>query len=197
MSAKPDSPHSSALSFSTQAGLAEWLKNHHDSQPELWIKVYKKGSRIVSINWAEIVTEVLCWGWIDGVKKSLGAEAYLQRITPRTNNSSWSKRNTEHVERLIAEGKMMAPGLVQVEAAKADGRWEAAYAPASEMPFPEDFLGALQKNPNALQFFETLGKSSRYVIAYALSTAKKPETRDRRFQKYLAMIERGEKPSFF
>ena len=148
------------------------------------------------MSWNDVVIETLCWGWIDGVKKSLDDEAYLQRITPRTAKSNWSKRNTEHVERLINEGRMEEPGLTQVRAAKADGRWENAYPPASELKVPADFLAALQRKPKAKLFFETLNKSSQYVISYGLTTAKKPETRQRRFEKFMDMLVRQEKPDF-
>jgi uncharacterized protein YdeI (YjbR/CyaY-like superfamily) len=139
------------------------------------------------------VIETLCWGWIDGVKKSLDDQAYLQRITPRRIRSSWSKRNTEHIERLIIEGRMEEPGLVHVRAAKADGRWENAYS-VSEMRVPADFMAALDSRPKAKQFYETLTKSNRYAIAYGLESAKKPETRQRRFQKFMDMLIREEKP---
>ena len=181
-------------SFTTPEELAEWLASNHDSADELWVKVYKKASDTPSVTWNEIVVETLCWGWIDGMKKSLGDDAYLQRITPRKARSSWSKRNREHAERLIAEGRMQDAGLARVEAAKADGRWEAAYAPQSEMTVPDDFIAALKGD--AKRFYETLNKSSRYAIAYGLTTAKKPETRERRKQKFLDMLARGEEPGF-
>ena len=128
-----------------------------------------------------------------GVKKSIDDEAYLQRITPRKANSNWSKRNTEHVERLISEGRMMESGLKLIRAAKADGRWENAYV-VSEMEVPADFLAALDSEPKAKQFFETLNKSSRYSIAYGLTSAKKSETRQRRYTKYMDMLLNEEKP---
>ncbi|MDF1815088.1 MAG: YdeI/OmpD-associated family protein [Verrucomicrobiales bacterium] len=145
------------------------------------------------MNWNDVVIEILCWGWIDGVKKSLDDQAYLQRITPRRTGSNWSKRNTEHVERLIVEGRMEEPGLVHVRAAKADGRWESAYV-VSEMTVPADFLAALESKPKVKQFYETLTKSHRYAIAYGLESAKKLETRQRRFQKFMDMLIREEKP---
>jgi uncharacterized protein YdeI (YjbR/CyaY-like superfamily) len=183
-------------SFETAQKLSEWLKGNHASSTELWVKVFKKGSGVLSVSWNEIVAETLCWGWIDGVKKSLGDEAYLQRITPRKARSQWSKRNTEHVERLISEGRMQEPGLVHIRAAKADGRWENAYAPASEMKVPDDFLAALGRLPKSKQYYDTLSKSSRYAIAYGLETAKKPETRVRRLKKFLDMLARHEEPGF-
>ena len=182
--------------FASTEDLGTWLEEHHAIERELWIKIYKKGTKIPSVTWSDVVIEALCWGWIDGVKKSLGAEAYLQRITPRNARSAWSRRNTEHAERLIQEGRMRKPGLAQVEAAKADGRWANAYAPASEMSVPEDFIAAVATNAKAQRVFETLNKTSRYAIAYGLTTAKRPETRQRRFDKFLGMLARGEKPDF-
>ena len=160
------------------------------------MKVFKKETGIPSVSWEQIVIETLCWGWIDGVKKSLDAQSYLQRITPRTARSQWSKKNTEHVERLIAEGRMQDAGLEQVRTAKADGRWQSAYAPPREMKVPTDFLEAVERNREVKRFYETLNKSSQYVIAYGLATAKKPETRQRRFEKFLDMLTRAEKPDF-
>lgn len=182
--------------FASPQELSQWLKANHAVESELWVKVYKKGVGVPSVSWDQIVIETLCWGWIDGVKKSLDGDTYLQRITPRKARSSWSKKNTEHVERLIVEGRMEEPGLVHVRAAKADGRWANAYAPAREMTVPADFLASLGSRPEAKRFFETLNKSNRYVIAYGLATAKKPETRQRRFEKFLDMLVRREKPDF-
>ena len=121
---------------------------------------------------------------IDGVKKSLNDQTYLQRITPRKARSSWLKMNTEHVERLIAEGRMEVPGLISVRAAKADSRWEDVYPPPSKAAVPPDFMAALADRPKAKRFFQTLDKSSPYAITYGLTTAKRPETRQRRFKKF-------------
>ena len=180
------------MSFATPKDLGEWLKVNHATESELWVKIFKKNTGIQSVTWNDVVIEILCWGWIDGVKKSIDDQAYLQRITPRTARSNWSKRNTEHVERLINEDRMKEPGLVHVRAAKADGRWENAYV-VSEIEVPADFIAALENQPIVKQFFETLNKSSRYVIAYGLTSAKKPETRQRRFTKYMTMLAHEEK----
>ena len=182
--------------FKLPKDLHKWLEANHDSESELWIKIFKKGSGVQSVTWGEVVIETLCWGWIDGMKKSLDDQAYLQRITPRKSGSHWSKINTKHVERLIKEGRMEESGLEHVRAAKADGRWENAYAPASEMKVPEDFLAALESKPKARKFYETLTKSNRYAIAYGLESAKKGETRERRFKKFMDMLMREEKPDF-
>jgi uncharacterized protein YdeI (YjbR/CyaY-like superfamily) len=188
---KPGAPKT--RTFKSPKELSKWLQVNHATESELLIKMFKKGSGIPSANWNEVVIEALCWGWIDGVKKSLDDQAYLQRITPRKARSNWSKRNTEHVDRLIIEGRMKEPGLVHVRAAKADGRWESAYA-ASEMKVPADFLAAMESMPKAKQFYETLTKSNRYVIAYGLESAKKSETRQRRFKKFMCMLINKEKP---
>ncbi|MBU3004703.1 YdeI/OmpD-associated family protein [Paraglaciecola arctica] len=172
------------LAFKLPIDLHNWLQKNHARQHELWVKIYKKGSGISSVSWEQVVIESLCWGWIDGVKKSLNDLAYLQRITPRRPKSIWSKRNTQHVERLITEGRMKEPGLVHVAAAKADGRWENAYR-VSEMQVPADFLAAVEHQPVAKQFFETLSKSNRNAIAYGLDSAKKPETRQKRFENFM------------
>jgi uncharacterized protein YdeI (YjbR/CyaY-like superfamily) len=181
--------------FITPKDLGQWFKVNHATESELWVKIFKKKIGIPSVTWDDVVIEALCWGWIDGIKKSIDKQAYLQRITPRKARSNWSKRNREHAERLISEGRMRESGLVHVRAAKADGRWENAYV-ASEVKVPEDFLAALESKPKAKRFFETLNKSSRHVIAYGLTSAKKPETRQRRFAKFMNMLVREEKPDF-
>jgi len=188
---KPDK--SKIMVFKSPTDLSRWLQANHTSESELWVKIFKKGSGVLSVNWNEVVIESLCWGWIDGIKKSLDDKAFLQRITPRKTRSNWSKRNIEHVERLIIEGRMKEAGIVHVRAAKADGRWDDAYS-VSEMNVPADFLAALENNPKVKCFYETLTKSNRYAIAYGLESAKKPETRQRRFKKFMDMLTREEKP---
>lgn len=181
------------MTFSEPQELGLWLKEHHSSEDELWVKIYKKSAKIQSVTWDDVVIESLCWGWIDGIKKSLDDKAYLQRITPRKARSNWSKRNTEHVERLISENRMQEAGLMHVRTAKEDGRWEAAYV-VSEMAVPDDFIAALDNEPTAKQFYEKLNKSYRYTIAYGLISAKKAETRQRRFDKFMTMLINEEKP---
>jgi uncharacterized protein YdeI (YjbR/CyaY-like superfamily) len=189
----PEPDKTRIRSFEDAPAFWQWLAQNHDSEPELWLKIYKKGSGQKTIDWEGAVIEALCWGWIDGIKKPLDDQAYLQRFTPRRPGSNWSKRNREHVERLMAEGRMQEPGLIHVRAAQADGRWQSAYAPASEMTMPEDFMAALEERPFAKAFFETLNRQNRYAIAYRLQTAKKPETRQKRFDSFLAMLEKEEK----
>ena len=189
----PEPDPARIMPFATPKDLGRWLKDNHATESELWVKLFKKKTGVPSVIWNEVVIETLCWGWIDGIKKTLDDQAYLQRITPRKIRSNWSKRNTEHVERLIVEGRMEAPGLVPVRAAKADGRWESAYV-VSEMKVPADFLAALDHRPKVKQFYEALTKSNLYAIAHGLESAKKPETRQRRFQKSMDMLIREEKP---
>jgi uncharacterized protein YdeI (YjbR/CyaY-like superfamily) len=187
----PEPDKTRIRAFADGPAFGQWLAQHHDSEPELWLKIYKKGSGQKTVDWEGAVIEALCWGWIDGIKKSLDDEAYLQRFTPRRPNSNWSKRNREHVERLVAEGRMQESGLIHVRAAQANGRWQAAYA-SSEMTVPEDFMAAVEERPLAKAFFETLNRQNRYAIAYGLQSAKKPETRQKRFDSFLAMLEKEE-----
>ena len=189
----PEPDPSNILPFESPADLGRWLMMHHATQRELWVKLFKKGTGIPSVTWDDVVTESLCWGWIDGVKKSLDDQAYIQRISPRKARSIWSKRNREQAERLISEGRMQESGLAHVRTARADGRWEKAYA-ASEMEVPADFLAALERTPKAKQFFEMLTKTSRYAIAYGLTSAKKPETRQRRFETFMDMLAHEKRP---
>lgn len=189
----PEPDPNRTQTFETPAEFGSWLAANHASEPEVWLKMYKKSSGQPSINWQEAVIEALCWGWIDGIRKSLDERAFLQRFTPRRKGSNWSKVNREHVERLVAESRMQEAGLVHVRAAQADGRWEAAYAPPSEMTMPEDFLAALAEHPKAKAYFETLNRQNLYAIGYRLQTAKKPETRQRRMEKILEMLEGGQK----
>ena len=188
----PEPDKTRIRSFEDAPAFWQWLARNHDCEPEVWLKIYKKGSGQKTIDWNRAVVEALCWGWIDGIKKSFDDQAYLQRFTPRRPGSNWSKRNREHVERLIAEGRMQEPGLLHVRAAQTDGRWESAYAPASEMTMPEDFLAALEERPSAKTFFETLSRQNQYAIAYRLQTARKPETRQKRLVSFLAMLEKEE-----
>lgn len=185
----PEATLATICAFEDSEAFAHWLTTHHQSENELWLKVYKKASGKKSITWNEAVIEALCWGWIDGIRKSLDAEAYLQRFTPRRPRSLWSKRNREHVEKLIATGRMQTAGMEQVKAAQADGRWESAYAPASEMEVPADFLAALETRPKAKAFFETLNRQNHFAIYYRLHTAKRAETRKKRFDQCLEMLD--------
>jgi uncharacterized protein YdeI (YjbR/CyaY-like superfamily) len=181
------------LAFKSAADLRAWLAKHHDHIDGLWLRIFKKASGKKTVTYAEALDEALCFGWIDGQRKSYCEDSFIQKITPRRPKSSWSKLNTQHVERLIKTGQMTSAGLAAVEAARADGRWLAAYDSHRTAAPPEDFLKALSRDKKAKAFFETLNKTNRYAIVYRLQTAKKPDTRERRLQTILAMMSRGEK----
>lgn len=157
------------------------------------MRIFKKGSGKTTITYAEALDQTLCYGWIDGQKQPHDEHSWLQKFTPRRAKSGWSRINTQHVERLTKAGQMTRAGLEAVEAAKADGRWQAAYDSPRDATPPEDFLKALGKDKKAKAFFETLNRANIYSIVYRLQTAKKPETRDRRMKLILEMLARGEK----
>ncbi len=179
--------------FATPDQLSLWLRENHATARELWVRIYKKSSGTASVTWEDCVVAGLMWGWIDGQRQPLDDVAYLQRLSPRRGKSTWSKKNCDHAERLMAEGLMQPAGLVHIEAAKADGRWEQAYAGSSEMVIPEDFLAALEVNPEAKAFFATLGRSTLFSIYFRLHTAKRPETRAKRMAGILEKLAQGEK----
>ncbi len=180
-------------SFDNPAEFCAWLKANHASSKELWLKIFKKSSGIPSVTWEEAVIEAIAWGWIDGLKKSHDEKAYFQRFTPRTKKSGWSKKNQGHAESLIKNGRMQKSGLKEVEAAKSDGRWEAAYTGSSDMEFPKDFLEILAGNNAAEIFFKTLNRTNLYSIYHRIHTAKSPQTRQNRIDKIMGMLARGEK----
>ena len=175
------------LAFRKAADWAAWLKEHPGA-PGLWLKIAKKESGTASITYPEAVEQALAWGWIDGQKKPLDAGAWLQKFTPRTARSPWSKINCAKAEALIAEGKMRPAGLREVERAKADGRWEQAYASQSKAEVPPDLATALAANARAARFFETLESHNRYAILYRVHTAKRPETRAARIAQFVRML---------
>jgi uncharacterized protein YdeI (YjbR/CyaY-like superfamily) len=181
------------IPFATSDAWVAWLAKNYTRQEGIWLQMYKKGSDVPTITYDQALDGALCYGWIDGQMKKFDEKSYLQKFTPRRPRSMWSKRNREYVARLIDAGLMREPGLKEIEAAKKDGRWNAAYDKPSDMPMPEDFLQALAKSPRAEIFFKTLNKANTYAIAWRLQTAKKPETRQKRFDMLLAMLERGEK----
>ena len=181
------------LAFATQAEWEAWLEAEHAGSDGVWIKFAKKASGVPSVAYAEAVEVALCYGWIDSLTKSLDDRFYLQKFTPRRARSKWSRVNRDKVETLAKQGRMKPAGLEQVEFAKADGRWEAAYAPPTSVEVPEDLQKALDAVPKAAEFFATLNKSNRFAIVYQVADAKKPETRVRRIEKFVAMMERGEK----
>jgi uncharacterized protein YdeI (YjbR/CyaY-like superfamily) len=186
-------PEQPIMTFTTAAEFRQWLTVHHADHPGIWLKIAKKASGIPSVTYAEALDEALCVGWIDGQKKTFDETAFLQKFTKRGKRSVWSKINVGHVGRLEKEGRMKPAGFAPVEAAKADGRWEAAYSGSSTAEMPEDFLAALEDEPDAKAFFTTLNKTQRYGFFFRISTAKKPETRSKRIAGFVAMLKRGEK----
>jgi uncharacterized protein YdeI (YjbR/CyaY-like superfamily) len=170
-----------------------WLDKEHASADGVWLKFAKKGSGVQTVAYAEAVDVALCYGWIDSLVNSLDERFYLQKFTPRRAKSRWSKINVEKIEALMKAGRMKPTGLEQVELAKADGRWDAAYSSPANVTEPADLKKALKANPKAAEFYATLNKSNRYAIIFQLEDAKKPETRVRRLEKFMAMLERGEK----
>ena len=178
--------------FSSSAEWEDWLEAEHRG-PGVWIKVAKKASGIESVTTAEALDVALCFGWIDSRREALDEQYFLQRYTPRRPRGRWSRINREKVERLTAEGRMRASGLAEVDRAKADGRWDAAYDGQRTATVPDDLERELEARPTAKAFFETLNSQNRYAILYRLDDAKKPETRARRLAKFVAMLEAGEK----
>jgi uncharacterized protein YdeI (YjbR/CyaY-like superfamily) len=189
MDPKPGEP---VEPFANPAAFERWLRKHHASASVVWLKMAKKKSGIPSINWTEAVDVALCFGWIDGQAKAFDETYVLQRFTPRGKRSKWSKLNRERVGRLIEAGRMQPAGLAEVERAKADGRWDAAYDPPSTAAVPEDLAKALAKNKKAKAFFALLNGTNRFAILHRLHDAKKPETRARRIEKFVEMLAKGE-----
>lgn len=179
--------------FPARSELEAWLGSNHGSSPGIWLKIAKKGSGVESVDYAEALELALCFGWIDSQKRGLDDSFFLQRFTPRRPRGKWSQVNRAKAEELIAAGAMRPAGLAEVEAAKEDGRWEAAYAGQRAATVPEDLRQELDRSPAAREFFDSLDAANRYSILYRLQEAKKPETRERRLRKYVAMLERGEK----
>ena len=180
------------LQLRSSSEFRKWLTANHRQSDGIWLRIFKKGSGERSVAYAEALDQALCFGWIDGQKQSHDDSSWLQRFTPRRPRSGWSKINTQHSERLVQAGRMRAAGQAEIDSAKKDGRWTAAYDSPSKSTFSEDFLAAVGRNKKAKAFFESLNKANRYAISYRLQTAKKPETRQRRMETILAMLARGE-----
>jgi uncharacterized protein YdeI (YjbR/CyaY-like superfamily) len=183
------------LAFASPEAWEAWLEREYATSDGVWLRFAKKGSGVESVAYAEAVEVGLCYGWIDSHTLSLDERFYLQKFTPRRARSKWSRINRDKVEELTRQGRMRPAGLAEVDRAKHDGRWEAAYAPPVSAEVPDDLQQALGANAKAAEFFSTLNKSNRYAILYQLQDAKKPETRTRRLEKFVAMLERGEKLS--
>jgi uncharacterized protein YdeI (YjbR/CyaY-like superfamily) len=181
-----------SIPFASPAEWEDWLEDNHALSDGVWIRMAKKNAGIESVRYPEVLESALCFGWIDARREALDERYFLQRFTPRRSRSKWSRINRETAERLIAEGRMRPAGLAEVERAKADGRWEAAYEGQKSITVPDDLRRELDARPRAAEFFAQLSSQNRYAILYRLQDAKKPETRARRLQTFVAMLEAGE-----
>ena len=190
MTVKPELP---IMPFASREAWEAWLEDEHATSEGLWLKLAKKGSGIETVTFVEALDAALCYGWIDSQRNGLDGRFYLQRFTPRKPRSKWSQVNQEKVAKLIEVGRMKPAGLREIERAKADGRWDAAYEPPSTATVPDDLRAELEKNVAAREFFETLDSTNRYAILYRIQDAKKPETRARRIAKYVEMLAEGKK----
>ena len=180
------------LFFTSSAEWEEWLEKNHALADGTWVKIAKKDTGIESVRYPEVLESALCFGWIDARREALDGHYFLQRFTPRRRRSKWSRINRDTAERLIAHGRMRPAGVAEVERAKADGRWDAAYAGQRQSAVPDDLQRELDERPEAQAFFAELSSQNRYAILYRLQDAKRPETRARRLAKFVAMLEAGE-----
>ena len=180
------------IAFADAEALETWLERQGQISPGLWIKFAKRGSGIASVSKAEAIDAALCQGWIDGQLDKYDDQHWLVRFTPRKARSKWSQVNRKRATELLEAGRIRPPGLAEIHAAKADGRWDAAYAPPSKAQVPPDLQAALDKNPDAAEFFATLSGANRYAILYRIGAVKKPETRARKISHFVAMLERRE-----
>jgi uncharacterized protein YdeI (YjbR/CyaY-like superfamily) len=183
--------------FETEAAFEAWLRANHARETEIWLRIYKKGSGTATVTNAQALDVALCWGWIDGIRKALDDESFLQRYSPRRPKSIWSQINRGHVARLTAAGRMKPPGQQQVDSAKEDGRWDAAYAPmraATRATIPEDLRAAIHANPRARKTFETLGRVNLFALAFRTNNMKTPAGRAKKIASLVAMLARGESP---
>lgn len=177
--------------FTDGHGFYTWLGKHWDREAEVWIKIHKLRSGLQSITPAEAIDVALCWGWIDGIRKGFDEYSFLQRYSPRSKKSVWSQINVANVERLIAGGRMRPPGLVQVESAKMDGRWDKAYR-MTDKTVPDDLMSAIRAEPKALATFESLSAQNRFALTFRVNNLKTANARQRKIQTFVAMLKRGE-----
>ena len=181
--------------FRDETAFEKWLRANHDRETELWLKIYKKASGVPTVTYAQALDVALCWGWIDGLKKSLDGEAFLQRFSPRRPKSVWSQINREHIARLIKAGRMTPHGQRHVDAARSDGRWAAAYAPirtATAAGIPEDLRAAIGANARARRTFRTLNRQNLFALAFRTNNMKTPAGRAKKIADLVAMLARGE-----
>lgn len=182
-------------SFRAEKAFENWLRRNHARETELWLRIYKKGSGVPTVTSAQALDVALCWGWIDGLRKAFDEVSFLQRYSPRRPRSLWSQINREHVARLTAEGRMTSHGQRQVDAARVDGRWDAAYAPmrsATRDTIPDDLRAAIEASPRARKTFRTLGRTNLFALAFRTNNMKTPAGRARKIAELVAMLERGE-----
>lgn len=177
--------------FATEAGFWKWLARHHDTESEVWIKIHKAGSGLRSITPKEAIDVVLCWGWIDGIRKGLDDKSFLQRYTPRGARSVWSRINVDNVARLIEDGRMTEHGLKPVEAAKKDGRWDRAYR-VKDSKIPDDLQAAIDAEPKAKEMLAKLTAQNRFALAFRTDTMKTAAGRKRKIATFVEMLKRGE-----
>ncbi|MCW3690994.1 YdeI/OmpD-associated family protein [Burkholderia cenocepacia] len=181
-----------ALTFASQAEWESWLGQNGGTSTGVWLRLAKKGVEQRTVTYEQAVESALCHGWIDGQKKAESEQYWLQRFSPRSAKSIWSKINKDKAEALIAAGRMQPSGLSEIDRARKDGRWEAAYTSASNSTVPDDLQAALDANPKAAKFFATLNSRNRYAILFRIQSAKKPETRARKIAEFIDMLKRGE-----
>lgn len=189
----PEKPEPITISFESTDAMRQWLEANYETTVGILLKIAKKGAPVTTVNYQQALEVALCFGWIDGKVNKLDDHFYLQKFTPRRKRSLWSKRNVNIAERLMAEEKMHPAGLAEIELAKADGRWSVAYDSPSKMTIPDDFMAALSENKQALHFFQSLDKTNLFSLGFRLQTAKSPETRTRRIQEIIQMLEKKEK----
>lgn len=181
------------LLLTSHGAWEEWLGTYHAKSQGVWLKIAKKDSTIATVSYAEALEDALCYGWIDGQKQSCDHEVWLQKFTPRRPKSVWSRVNVDKVAQLIASGRMKPAGLKEVNIAKEDGRWDAAYESQRNFTIPDDFQAELDRNVQAKAFFETLNRQNQYAVCFRIQTAKKTETRQARIAKFIAMLNNNEK----
>lgn len=178
--------------FEDAEAFYRWLGKNHDSADEVWIKIHKTGSGLASITPKEAIDVVLCWGWIDGIRKGLDEKSFLQRYSPRGRKSVWSRINVDNVARLVSEGRMTPHGLAHVEVAKADGRWDRAYGGSKDMAIPDDLMAAIEAEPDAKAMLARLSAQSRFALAFRVHNMKTEAGRKRKIEGFVAMLKRGE-----
>jgi uncharacterized protein YdeI (YjbR/CyaY-like superfamily) len=189
-----DSPDGKPIvDFRRKSDWLKWLEKNHNKSSGVWLRMAKKDSGLTSISRNDALDGALCYGWIDGQARSEGEATWLQKYTPRTKRSIWSKINRDKVNALIERGDMRPAGLAEIDRAKADGRWDAAYDSSKTITIPDDLQAAFEKNKKAKKFFETLDSRNRYAVLFRIHNAKKAETRDKRINEFVAMLARGDK----